>query len=424
MADGLTAAMPLNIVAVAPLPPWRTGAAVVCARLVGALAARGHRVRTLAPITPDSSPGAFSPGDISGTLEISWFPVPFFAPFDDAVSDEYRRQEGERIRDWLHRHIATERPDVVLVGRGAYGPYVLPIMRDAGIPSVVISHGGPATRSGAGDVPDGPWARIVASLADADLLVAPAHHWADALRRRGLQRVSVIPNPVDLRRFAPRPPDAKLARDLEVSAGNVVLLHASNLQAVKRPMDLLASAERAVQLDPRLVYVVVGDGPLRERLMSEGRRLGLDRRFRFVRWVDHDRMPDFLSLADVVVMMSEQETQSLVYLETQAAGRVLLASDVPGAREVVVDGKTGVLFRAGDVDHLAERTIELARRPTWRAELGSRARECVAPHALPAIAQQYEGALEATASAGLRRNTGRADGTGVVGGRAWPRQEG
>jgi glycosyltransferase involved in cell wall biosynthesis len=113
-------------------------------------------------------------------------------------------------------------------------------------------------------------------------------------------------------------------------------------------------------------------------------------------------MPAFLSLSDIVVMMSEQETQALLYLEAQASGRLLLTSDVPGAREVVTDGETGALFRAGDITHLADRIIEIASRPAWRAEVEGKARESVASHALPTIAAWYERTLEATANAGPR----------------------
>ena len=393
--------MALAIVAVVPLPPWRTGAAVVCAELLGALAARGHRIRALAPITPDA-PAATPSARSRGELRLTWFPVPYFAPFDDLVPDEYRRQEGARIQEWLRGCIAAERPDVVLVGRGAYGLHVTPVAREWGIPCVLISHGGPATPVVLDGAADGPWGRFVAALADVDLIVTPARHWAAVLRGLGFSRVAVIPNAVDQERFALRPPEESLARVLRLGAERVVVMHASNLQAVKRPMDLVASAEHALRTDSRLVYVVVGDGPYREPMASACHRLGLTDRFRFVGWVDHDRMPALLSLADIVVMMSEQETQALLYLEAQASGRLLLTSDVPGAREVVADGETGALFRGGDIEDLANRTTEIAGRPVWRAEVGRRARESVAGHALPVIAALYEQTFEAVARRALQ----------------------
>jgi glycosyltransferase involved in cell wall biosynthesis len=111
-------------------------------------------------------------------------------------------------------------------------------------------------------------------------------------------------------------------------------------------------------------------------------------------------MPAFLSLADVVVMMSEQETQALLYLEAQASGRVLLSSDIPGAREVIVDRETGILYRRGDVEDLARRTVEIAARPAWRTAVGHAARERVAAHAVPVIGARYERALAALVGAG------------------------
>jgi glycosyltransferase involved in cell wall biosynthesis len=244
----------LNIVAVVPLPPWRSGAAVVCAELLPALAARGHRIRALAPITPDSTARALPPVANGGELRVNWFSVPFFAPFDDSVSDKYRRLEGVCIQEWLRACITAERPDVVLVGRGAYGLHVPAVARDARIPCVLISHGGPTTPVGGGASTEHSWDGIVAALTDVDLIVTPARHWAAALGGLGLSRVSVIPNPVDEQRFAPRRPDEELARSLGLPAERVVVLHASNLQAVKRPMDLVAAAERALRMDSRLVF--------------------------------------------------------------------------------------------------------------------------------------------------------------------------
>ena len=100
-------------------------------------------------------------------------------------------------------------------------------------------------------------------------------------------------------------------------------------------------------------------------------------------------MPALLSCADIVVMPSAGEAQARVYLETQASGRTLLASDIAAAREVVEDGRTGLLFRTGDANHLAERLLEAARDPRLRERIGQQARERVAGHSLPRVAARY-----------------------------------
>jgi glycosyltransferase involved in cell wall biosynthesis len=103
-------------------------------------------------------------------------------------------------------------------------------------------------------------------------------------------------------------------------------------------------------------------------------RRGLGDRFRFTGWVDHDEVPALVRLADLVVMTSESEGQAHVYLEAQACGRTLVASDIAGAREVVVHGQSGLLFPMGHVDSLVETTLAAARDPDLRARIGREAR--------------------------------------------------
>ena len=153
--------------------------------------------------------------------------------------------------------------------------------------------------------------------------------------RLGVRRVAVVPKSVDLGQFVPRPSPAPLRAALGIGSDDVVVVHASNLKLLKRPLDIVRAAARALPVDPRLVFVIVGDGQCRAEMEDLCRRTGVANRFRFVGWVDYARMPDYLALADVVVMPSEFEQQARVYLETQAAGRVLLASAVRSAREVV-----------------------------------------------------------------------------------------
>jgi glycosyltransferase involved in cell wall biosynthesis len=82
---------------------------------------------------------------------------------------------------------------------------------------------------------------------------------------------------------------------------------------------------------------------------------------------------------------------AVVYLESMACGRTLIASDIPAAREVVRHRDNGLLFECGNPDSLA-RTIRLAARGrSLRERIGRRARRKVATHALERVAAEYEG---------------------------------
>jgi glycosyltransferase involved in cell wall biosynthesis len=109
-----------------------------------------------------------------------------------------------------------------------------------------------------------------------------------------------------------------------------------------------------------------------------------------VDWVGHEAVPAYLNLADLVLMPSAAEAQALAYLEAQACARTLLASDIPAAREVVSDGKNGILFPSGDAGRLAEETLRAARDDRLRAAIGRASRESVRAHAVPRAVDAYE----------------------------------
>lgn len=112
--------------------------------------------------------------------------------------------------------------------------------------------------------------------------------------------------------------------------------------------------------------------------------------FRFRDWVGHDRVADFVNASDVVAMPSAAEAQALVYLETAACGRTLIASDIPAAREVVEHGRTGLLFPTGDAEALAAAILTAARDPELRMRLGEAARRAMERHSLDRVVAEYD----------------------------------
>lgn len=385
------------IVCAVPLPPYPAGSSIVCAELLQALARRGHRIRAVAPVTPETLPAAEEFDSKHPELGVTRFAVPYFERYaftaPDTANDEYRAVERAGIQDGLRRLLGVERPDVALIGREIYGWDAAEVCRAEVVPSLLISHGGPSTAIARGAWPPAQAARLLAGLAAVDLVVSVARHSAAVLRRLGVPRVSAIPNPVDLTCFMPGPRDPALIRALRLTPGDVVVLHASNFSAVKRTLDVVEAARIASLQDPRLVFVMLGDGPERARAQAECARWRLLPRFRFPGWVRHGAMPAYFGLADCVVVPSEHETQSLVCLEAQASGSCLLASDVPGAREIVANGETGYLFAKGDADQLAALLLAVAANPERRIAVGQAARARVVAHALPRVADAYEQTL-------------------------------
>lgn len=384
----------LRILFVGPLPPMTSGSSHVCAQLLCGLVRLGHRVRGLAAVTPEAVCAAEAFASAHPELHLAWYQMPYFERFPNPAPKTYREHEGRQIRARLHALIDGERPDVVVIGREILAWHVPNVALAHGIPSVMLVHGGPSTQIIYGVYPKDLVRPLLDQFRKVNIIVAVAKHWARSLQTLGLNNVRSVSNPVDLERFCPQPKENSLRHSLDIDDDQEIVLHASNLQPEKRVIELIRSAERVLCRNPSLMYLVLGDGAGRAALESECRKSGVANRFRFLGWIDHDCMPQYLNLADVVVMPSESETQSLVYLETQACARPLLASDIPAAHEVVTNGETGLLFRSGSVDDLAAKTIVTVRDPQLRARIGRAARAYVEKnHRLEDIVATYEALL-------------------------------
>ena len=184
---------------------------------------------------------------------------------------------------------------------------------------------------------------------------------------------------------------------LGLRADRFIIAHISNLKGIKRTSYIVASACEVVRREPRSTYIVVGDGNCREHMEAECRRLGIIDHFRFVGWVDHEDVADYINLADAVVMPSETEAMALVYLETQACGRLLIASDIPAAREVLRDGENGLLFRKGDSADLTRKILLAANDPALRDRIGAVARERVKQYDLNHFVAAYDRVIRGVA---------------------------
>lgn len=200
---------------------------------------------------------------------------------------------------------------------------------------------------------------------------------------RGLPaaRVTVIPNAVDVERFAASAtPDPDLMRRLGLGEGPVLGFIGSFY--AYEGLSLLLQALPRIPV-PGLKVLLVGGGPEETALREQAGRLGIAGQVIFTGRIAHAEVPRYYDLADVLVyprlpMRLTELVTPLKPLEAMAAGRLVLASDVGGHRELIRDGETGVLFRAGDAGHLAERALELLAHPeTWPA-LKERARRFVA----------------------------------------------
>ena len=409
----------LYVGCVAPLQ--RGGSGVLGGELLSGLAGLGHRIRALVPYPSDAAADFQRFAADIPQIRVTGFPVPFRSSdlLDGSRHPVYRRAEDAGILAWLPALIGGRRPDVILIGRESAVGEIPRVAQQGRVPTAVIVQGGRSLHKIVEGDPDPLARRQLERLREVDLVIAVAHHLEGILASLSLRRVVAIRNPVDLERFSSgeKPPD--LLRAHGIDPRHTVVAHVSNLGPAKRPMDVIESAARVLAANHRVVYLIVGDGPFRPLMEARCRELGIATRVRFVGWIAHDGVPAYLRLSDVVVMPSEYEGLPLVYLEAQASGRLLVASDIPATREVVVDGVTGLVFRPGDIEDLAAKTLRGAGDGALRRAIGGAARTAARAHAKPVILAAYVRLLENLAARPLgvaraQPGAGAAEAMGMV----------
>src|SRR5215218_354536 len=162
----------------------------------------------------------------------------------------------------------------------------------------------------------------------------------------------------------------------------------SNFRPVKRPVDCveILARVRAKGVNARLV--MVGDGSERRRAEHRARCLNVERYCSFVG--KQPRITDYLSVSDVLLLPSEQESFGLAALEALACEVPVVASRVGGIPEVVDDGLTGCLAEVGDVEKMSEDAARLLSDERARGEMGRRARaSAVGRYSTDLVIPQY-----------------------------------
>ncbi len=377
------------------LPPHPGGSAISAAQILVGLAQRGHRVRAIGPITASGLQAGDQFALDHPEIRVIRFQMPDFQtlPFLPAAED-YRQQEHAQVVRFLQDSIAERRPDILFAGRETFAGYITEVAARYSLPSILRVAGGTTLGLARGNYPETLAEKLLAALRRIDLLVSPGEHPRDLLNRLGVHNVDIIFNAVDTERFAPRPKDGALLHQLNIATHSLVIGYVAGIHPRKRPLDLVASAARLLPLAPNLTFLMVGEGISRAEVERTCEELGIRDRFRFPGWVEYGRVPEYMNLMDIMVLPSDGEGLARVYLEAQALGKVLIASDIPPAREVVIAGETGLLFGLGDVQQLTDRILEAAHHPKLREDIGRKARQAAEQHSIEAALSSYEQVLE------------------------------
>jgi glycosyltransferase involved in cell wall biosynthesis len=209
-------------------------------------------------------------------------------------------------------------------------------------------------------------------------VTAPTATALALLTQQGLRAPSrVISNGVDLRRYSPGRADEQMREKYQLPAGRPVLLYVGRLSPEKRVDVLLDAAARLTQ---DACLVIAGTGPDEASLRAAAARLGLDSRVRFLGFVPAADLPALYRLADVFVIASEAELQSLTTMEAMATGLPVVAADSYALGELVRPGHNGFLVPPGQGATMARHLDTLTSDPALRAEMAAASLAIISGH--------------------------------------------
>ncbi|WP_302119157.1 glycosyltransferase family 4 protein [Allorhodopirellula heiligendammensis] len=163
---------------------------------------------------------------------------------------------------------------------------------------------------------------------------------------------------------------------LGVAEDRKLILAVGRLWPQKRIRDLIWAAELLGTLRADTTLVIIGDGPQRDEMLRHRDAISQVDHVRFAG--NRDDVAAILPHANAFWIASEYEGQSNAVIEAMQAGVPVVASNIAGNRDLVIDGETGCLFELGDTGKLAEYTHEFFNNPQWAAQLATAAHTRIA----------------------------------------------
>jgi glycosyltransferase involved in cell wall biosynthesis len=194
---------------------------------------------------------------------------------------------------------------------------------------------------------------------------------AQAVREENLpaEKIEVIYNGLDLPQNEVSLQNGSLRKELGLSRDTTLVGMVANFNfEIKGHRYFVEAAKALSDRSMGATFVLVGDGPLRKRYEQMVLELGLKEKVRFLG--KRDDVPSILSSLDIAVQSSTSEGLSNVILESMAAGKPVVASDVGGSSELVSDGMNGYLVPPADSRALAEAIETLLQNPRKGIQMG------------------------------------------------------
>ncbi len=348
------------------------GSGIVATELAKALADRQHQVRLISTEMPFRVP-ELRVGLAFHAVHTPGYPLFREPQYLLSLANKIVQVSREYDLDIIHAHYAIPHAAAAYLAR-----QILANAPGTKVPRVITTlHGTDVTLIGS----DSSYSKTAAFCIDqSDGVTAVSESLRENTYRQLSVRadIQVIPNFLDCSYHHRSPDPALRARFTGGDAGCRVVIHVSNFRPVKRAEAVIDIFDRIRQRVPSRL-LLVGDGPDLDKAGRRARELGLSDVVEQLG--EQEEVVPLLSVADLFLLPSEQESFGLAALEAMACQVPVVASRVGGLPEVVDDGVTGFLHHPDDIDGMAASGVALLADPARHL--------AVAEAALAAVQQRF-----------------------------------
>ena len=165
------------------------------------------------------------------------------------------------------------------------------------------------------------------------------------------KKISIIPNPVDL--------DVMIEKNLKKTKSEEYLLYLGRIEKLKGVGILLKALKIVLKKSPHLKILFIGNSNLYDQNRLEKLSFKIKKNLIFLGDLEHSQVASYLKGAKLIILPSLRENCPYTMLESLALGKIVVASDCSGFREVIKDGENGFLFEVGSYRQLARKIREI-----------------------------------------------------------------
>ena len=343
------------------------GSGIVATELAKSLAERGHEVHLLST-EPPFRYSEYQPGLSFHRVRTPAYPLFREPQYVLSLTSSIVHVARECALDVIHAHYAVPHATAAYLAR-----QILDSTTDGAVPRVVTTlHGTDITLVGS----DRSYSETVAfSIEQSDGVTAVSQSLRDDTYRalKVKRDIRVIPNFLDCHRYRRQPwPEVRARYCRE---GEKVVVHMSNFRPVKR-VEAVVEVFARIASRVRARLLLVGDGPDLVKARDRARSLAIEDRVEVLG--EQDQVVPLLSVSDLFLLPSMQESFGLAALEAMACEVPVVASRVGGLSEVIEHGRTGFLHDLEDLDGMADSGVALLTNPELHAAIAAQGRRLVA----------------------------------------------